>query len=719
MVPIKKSARLMLGCVLLAGPAVAGTVEPSGVRNGGVAGERASGNGVAGATIGADAIVTDRTSASPEQASPELAYQVTEGRNINAFLRDGAAAAHVLLRSGREPRILVAFPAGNSGVGLWFAPLEAPARWTLDSPPAALVLPDAQGRILNGVRFLAAIDAPALEMRDAVLSNVRVLRDYQATGRFPAEVAAAPRIADNRLEFARDRIDGAPGYHLALEILSGRLEGRRIIAEGGGPIRVAITAATGDPALTGLGEAELLNDRAAADPAARKALRFLSYREKFLAGSWRFNTYFGRDTLMSVRLLMPALQPAAIEAGLASVLARLDPEGEVAHEEAVSEFAILARRAAGEAGDAATLDYAMVDDDFMLAPVAERFLLGHADRARAKAWLASPVAVEAAPGTSATVRTLLLRNLRFVVAAARPFAATPTWQNLVALKPGRRHGQWRDSDEGLGGGRYPYDVNAVLVPAALEAAARLATSGLLGDLAAEDRALLTEAQTLAQIWREKVPAMFRVCVPADEARVAVTAYARALGVPPGPALAALPERDLAYHAIALDEAGRPVPIIHSDEGFALLFADPAPADLEMIVASVMRPFPAGLMTDVGMVVANAALAERALQADFTPANYHGAVVWSWQQALFAAGLERQLERSDLPDATRAVLRRAQADLWQVIMAARDVQSSELWSWAHADGRYRIVPFGAGGQDVDESNAAQLWSTVYLAVRPPR
>ena len=30
----------------------------------------------------------------------------------------------------------------------------------------------------------------------------------------------------------------------------------------------------------------------------------------------------------------------------------------------------------------------------------------------------------------------------------------------------------------------------------------------------------------------------------------------------------------------------------------------------------------------------------------------------------------------------------------------------------------MVPFGAGRQDVDESNAAQLWSTVYLAVRPP-
>jgi len=47
-----------------------------------------------------------------------------------------------------------------------------------------------------------------------------------------------------------------------------------------------------------------------------------------------------------------------------------------------------------------------------------------------------------------------------------------------------------------------------------------------------------------------------------------------------------------------------------------------------------------------------------------------------------------------------------------------VRNSELWSWTCQDGQFRIAPFGASGADVDESNAAQLWSTVYLAVRPP-
>ena len=84
-----------------------------------------------------------------------------------------------------------------------------------------------------------------------------------------------------------------------------------------------------------------------------------------------------------------------------------------------------------------------------------------------------------------------------------------------------------------------------------------------------------------------------------------------------------------------------------------------------------------------------------------------------------AGLARQLERTDLPPATCRRLRAAENSLWRAVDATRSVQSSELWSWRYADGGYRIVPFGASGADADESNAAQLWSTVYLALhRPP-
>jgi hypothetical protein len=647
-------------------------------------------------------------------ARPDLTYQLTEGQNLNAFVREDTVAAHLLLRNGVDPRILVVFPAGNSGVGLWFEPTARPATWRLDQPPRPL-----RRGALNGVIARASLDAPKLAPKQAVLSNVRYLRDYQAVGRFPAEVATEPKIESDTIAWRRARLDGGPGYELVIRVVGGRIDRGAIIAGADGRIALEITALSGDAPLTPLPvEQLLLNAQAAADPGARDALAFLSYREKFLAGSWRFNTYFGRDTVMSVRLLMPALRPAAVEAGLNSVLARLSPGGEVAHEEGVGEFAVVQNRKAGHDGDAAELDYGMVDDDYMLGAVAADYLQGPG-QARARAWLAQPLASESRPGVRAPTGAMLASNLRFVLNQGRAFADAPSARTLIAIKPGRMTGEWRDSNEGLGRGIYPYDVNSALAPAAIEAADRLFRAGLLDPyLSAEDRVLFADAGRMARVWRAQAPALFRVELPTAEAAASIQSYADSLGVPAAPALKALDGQPLVFHALSLEATGRPVPIVNSDEGFVLLFGHPSVADLDTYVDATMRPFPAGLMTGAGLVVANAAFTDREAQARFSPAAYHGAVVWSWQQALLAAGLERQLARCDLPAPVRAKLVAAQAQLWRAIRATRVVQSSELWSWAFRNGRYEVVPFGAGKADVDESNAAQLWSTVYLAVRPP-
>jgi hypothetical protein len=124
------------------------------------------------------------------------------------------------------------------------------------------------------------------------------------------------------------------------------------------------------------------------------------------------------------------------------------------------------------------------------------------------------------------------------------------------------------------------------------------------------------------------------------------------------------------------------------------------------------------MTDIGMLVANPAYAGRDVWSRFGNNAYHGTVVWAWQQAVMAAGLDRQLARRDLPAATRGRLLDAQTRLWRAICAAGAMRTSELWSWSYADGRYRVEPFGAEGAHEDESNAAQLWSTVFLALPPP-
>ncbi|MFI5782185.1 hypothetical protein [Nocardia sp. NPDC051570] len=650
-------------------------------------------------------------------ADTSFHFQVTEGQNLNYFLRDGRTAAHLLLGSGRDPRILVAFPAGNSGTGAWFDTVAAEAQWRLDAPPKAVSDKDSRGRARYGIAFEASIAAPVLAPKQTVLSNIRVLRTYGEDGKpVPAEVLTPPTVFGKTVNWSRDRLDGAPGYRLSLEVTDGTvMDGGTFAAGTDGRIGLRVTALTGDTPLTPLSGAALLNGTERALDGARNTLTFLSFREKFLAGSWRFDTYFGRDTLLSAMMLMPVLAPDATEAALRSVLARLAPDGTVAHEEAISEFAILTHEQQdGSRSDAPIYDYGMIDESYLLAPVAAAYLLDDAEgSARASDFLRA----EAAPNSS--IAQALVRNLRLVVSTAEPFAHDPRYANLITLKPDHNAGEWRDSDTGLGGGRYPYDVDAILVPAALEATARLLDSGRLDSvLSPDDRLHLSLAAPDAKIWRSEAPRLFTMSVDNAAARAAIGSYAESAGVPAADALAALGSGPVTFPALALGADGHPIPILHSDEIFDLLLGAPPPVDLDAEVATMIRPFPLGLMTGVGPVVANPVFADPGLRAQFTTHQYHGTVVWSWQQAAFAAGLQRQLRRGDLPPPIREHLVAAQRTLWQAIVATEPMQSSELWSWRFDDGGYHSVPFGAAAGDVTESNAAQLWSSAYLAIRPP-
>jgi glycogen debranching enzyme len=662
----------------------------------------------------------------PEEASAQAAddaqplrFDIVEGKVLNAFYRHERIAAHMLLSSGDKPRLLFAFPAGNSGIGMWFDTVKAPVQWTL-SDLRGIQAPDTDSRMLYGVEADAAVDAARLNIREVVVGNVRVLRDYQALGKYPQTVAVQPVREGKRVTWARNRLDGAPGYALSVEVVDGDISGDdktlAFVAAAGKPLRLRMRALSGDTPLTPLTASRLFTAQAGNDTRSRQALEFLSYDEKFLAGSWRFNTYFGRDTLMSVRLLLPAITPEATEAGLGSVLSRLDPAGEVAHEEDLSEFALLRRQQAKETPSAEPIyDYAMVDDDYMLAPVMAAYLLDtDAGKARTAAFLQRKTPAGEAYGRA------LARNFAWVVASAKPFAQQQDFRRLIALKAGRAAGQWRDSNDGLGDGRYAYDVNAVFVPDALESIARFAASGALkAYLSPEQSEALAQAQSLAKTWGMAAPPMFAVDIDPATAQRALTAYAKAEGVDPSSALNALADAPLRMNAIALDDNGKPIPVLHSDDGFALLFGDPPAADVERSVTAMMRPFPAGLMTDVGLLVANPAYANASVRARLGRNAYHGTVIWAWQQAVLAAGLDRQIARKDLPEPLRAQLIAARRELWRAIDAARDLRTSELWSWSQQDGKYKVEPFGQRGGDADESNAAQLWSTVFLALRSPQ
>ncbi|MBF5012019.1 hypothetical protein [Burkholderia pseudomultivorans] len=661
----------------------------------------------------------DIAPSNPPSNQAALSFRMDTGGQINAFYRQDKVAAHLLVRSSTKPRLLVVFPAGNSGTGLWFDDTAQPVNWSLDTPPSALSAPDTHGRPLYGIGADVSVDTDTLTIRQSLLSNVRFLRDFNGGATIPPDIVTAPTLQGSSAQWQRDRIDGAPGYALRITLRDGGsiapAAGGKLVLRapaGAHTLKLHVDALSGETPLSPITRADLLAPSVNPDPVSQNVLEFLSFHDKLLAGSWQYDTYFGRDTLISVRMLMPVLEPAAIEAGLSSVLGRLSDDGKVAHEEGIGEFALIDNRKNGRPNDPSpTYDYKMIDGDYLLAPIAAAWLI---DDTRGQARAAAYLAQRGSDGQTNGSR--LVVNLLHVASTAKPFAQQPSVANLIHLRPGEIVGNWRDSTDGLGGGVYPYDVNAVLVPAALRAAHAFLAHGLLDPyLDAAQRAALADTANEAAVWEQQAPPLFQVSVPAAQAAADVSAYAPSAGVPAGTA----PGAPLSFYALSLDQQGQPIPVMNSDGGFALLFGTPPDDQLQRIVADVTRPFPTGLVTDVGMLIANPAYASQTLWPKFTSSAYHGTVIWSWQQAMWVAGLDRQLGRQDLSDATRALLTQARQTIWQVISNGRDMRTSEMWTWSYANGRYQTDAFGTRSADATEANAAQLWSTTYLAIRDPQ
>lgn len=661
----------------------------------------------------------DVKSTTPPSNTAALSFRMDTGGQINAFYRQDKVAAHLLVRSSTKPRLLVVFPAGNSGTGLWFDDTAQPVNWSLDTPPSALSAPDTHGRPLYGIGADVSVDTGTLTIRQGVLSNVRFLRDFNGGATIPQQILTAPTVQGSTAQWQRDRLDGAPGYALRITLRDGGsiapAAGGKLVLNapaGSHTLKLHIDALSGETPLSPITHADLFAPSVNPDPVSQNVLEFLSFNDKLLAGSWQYDTYFGRDTLISVRMLMPVLEPAAIEAGLSSVLSRLSADGKVAHEEGIGEFALVDNQKNGRPNDATpTYDYKMIDSDYLLAPIAAAWLI---DDTRGQARAAAYLAQRGSDGQTNGSR--LVVNLLHVATTAQPFAQQPSVANLIHLRPGEIVGNWRDSTDGLGGGVYPYDVNAVLVPAALRAANAFLARGLLDPyLDAQQRATLANTANEAATWETQAPPLFQVSVPAAQAATDVSAYAPSAGVPAG----AAPNAPLAFYALSLDQQGNPIPVMNSDGGFALLFGTPPDDQLQRIVSDVTRPFPTGLVTDAGMLIANPAYASSSLWPKFTSSAYHGTVIWSWQQAMWVAGLDRQLARQDLSAATRTLLTQARQTIWQVISNGRDMRTSEMWTWSYVNGKYQTDAFGTRSADATEANAAQLWSTTYLAIRDPQ
>ncbi|OXH88738.1 hypothetical protein CA831_16390, partial [Burkholderia multivorans] len=172
-----------------------------------------------------------------------LSFRMDTGGQINAFFRQDKVAAHLLMRSSTKPRLLVVFPAGNSGTGLWFDDTAQAVNWSLDTPPAALSAPDARARPLYGIGADVSVDTDTLTIREALLSNVRFLRDFNGGASIPPDIVVAPAVQGGTAQWQRDRIDGAPGYALRITLRDG---GSIATASGG---KLVLRAAAGSHVL--------------------------------------------------------------------------------------------------------------------------------------------------------------------------------------------------------------------------------------------------------------------------------------------------------------------------------------------------------------------------------------------------------------------------------------------------------------------------------------
>lgn len=406
----------------------------------------------------------------PARAEP-LRFTISEGEIDNHFYRDGPVAAHVLTKSGTSPRLLFAFPAGNTAVGAWFS--AQPEAVSFHVVPGTQLEPVLREAGMRGVSARLRVDAARFRLERALLTNVRIMRDF-TVGEETASIT--PALSDM---LAYEIVPGWPlvlrrqtldGRHVELDLAPEK--GTTLAFEDGdvvfvaptfGPIELTATALTDYEPLTPLPEKDVLRPEVGGSERLREVLTFLSYEEKLLAGSWRFLTYFGRDTLISVFLLLPALAPPAIEAGLGSVLERLAPDGNVAHEEDLGEFAALEhlRRGPPYPRDLSQpiYDYKMIDDDLLLAPAAAAYLLDTSEgRSRAEAFLSKTTS------SGTTYRQALRQNLAFVVSNASAYALEPIPENLLAIWAHTTMGQWRDSLLGLA-------IHGSLAVVALEVAA--------------------------------------------------------------------------------------------------------------------------------------------------------------------------------------------------------------------------------------------------------
>ncbi|OTA92166.1 hypothetical protein M434DRAFT_75054, partial [Hypoxylon sp. CO27-5] len=641
----------------------------------------------------------------------------------NYFISDCSSASQVVVTSPLAdsdlkiigPRLLIAWPAGNSGIVAYFSP-ENGVNGTL-----GIGLRNITGTnrtlspLIGGVTGALSLNSSAtLDL--TILGSIRTIREFiEGPSTLSPNIQDAievRQLPDGGIQLNRQWLDKTTETYLTIHSSNGTTisiqDGKPHLTSGA----YTFNAWTNYPQLDQLGVMEVINPTSQSIISQNKedveSLSFLSYSSKILAGAWRFLTYFGRDSLISLLLLRPILSEGdggAIEAILGAAIERINPsDGTVCHEETIGDYASYLNKQQGIDSADPLCDYKMIDTDFfLLIAINEYFVNSAIGSSRRDLFFARNASVLSA-NRGFTYGNLTLATAEKIMKLTADFEQSPVKENLIHLNKGQAVGQWRDSGNGLGGGRIPYDVNTALVPAALKSIASLSGKGFFPSYPDWDKV----ASKRATFWEDNTLSFFQVNITVEKSRGLVENYVDVTEFP-GKVDTSELNSPVVFHGLALDGKDQEpiVKVMNTDDCFRLFLLNATNQTqlstfLSQAADNILRPFPLGLSTAVGLVVANPAYGEESVDVkEFTESAYHGTVVWSWQLAMMAAGLERQLERCEreqLAYCTDSVLHErvleAYNHLWDLIDGNREHLSSEVWSWVYRDGNFQYTPLGA-------------------------
>ncbi|RGP69179.1 hypothetical protein FSPOR_4894 [Fusarium sporotrichioides] len=707
---------------------------------------------------------------------PVITQRLSDPPYENYFYSDCNTDAQVVITSPLPdsnlsiigPRLIVAWPAGNSGICTFFEPQNEKngtlaielVNSTVGSPLGVINRDDKDSEYpFVGVEGVLSFNTSA-NLTVAILGSIRNIRDFtegpSILSPLIQDATNITRAKNGGVLISRLWLDNITTTNLLLEPWENKQSSVAIMDEtvsfGAGFYRFA--ASFNYPQLKQLSPQQVLNNQSQSliqkEESQVQSLSFFSYTDKLLAGGWRFLTYFGRDTMIAALLLEPVLSAgnsSAMEAVIGAVLERINcTDGSVCHEETIGDYATFLNLQKDIVSTAPGFTYPMIDTDFFLPILMDRYF--SALPSRVDLLISTKAGEVDIENLNLTWGNLSYINAQKIMNITEPFEKDQAVRNLIQLKDGELVGQWRDSSYGLANGRIPFDVNCALVPAALYAISKLSKIPGVYPNNSATKEWSTIAERRAKIWEDSTLPLFEYNVTVDEAASRLEDYVDTNTFYDGPTN----EKSLMNYsssgrvvdyalAINTTKDQKKIQITHTDTAFHLFLLNSTNDEqlttfLNATANAILRPFPAGLSTPFGIVVANPALADnKEITAGFTNSAYHGTVVWSWQLALMAKGLERQLERCPSSKAkddnapafctkggVYKTLKLAYNHLWDIIEDNSERLQSEVWSWSYSKkGGYRFAPLGTlppppGLGSGTESNVRQLWSLTFLAVK---